>query len=100
MNINIQRAVLASFLWSNDMGMSTKDAFHINLHLFTDDRKLIAAKIEEVTQTEDKFYGLLNSELENTSQNEWLQISMQTPLPFSLAKKYYNKLTDNRGINV
>ena len=100
MNTNIQRAILASFLWSNDMGMDTKDAFILNPHLFTEDCYLIATKINEVTQTQDRFYGLLNMELETTSQNEWLEIAQQTPLPFSLAKKYYLKLTDKRGNNV
>ncbi len=100
MNLNIQRAILASFLWSNDIGTDTKDAFLLNPHLFTGDSKLIAAKINKVTETEDRFYSLLNLELENTSHNEWLQISIQTPLPFSLAKKYYNKLSSNRGRNV
>ncbi len=100
MNINIQRAVLATFLWSNDLDMDTKDAFTLNPHLFTGDRYLIASKVNDVTQTQDRFYGLLNLELENTSPQEWLYISEQTPLPFSLAKKYYSKLTDNRGAGI
>ncbi len=100
MNLNIQRAILASFLWSNDVGTDTKDAFILNPHLFTDDRLLIASKINEVTQTEDRFYSLLNLELENTSSQEWLFIAEQTPLSFSFAKKYYDSMTDNRGSDV
>jgi len=100
MNTNIQRAILATFLWSNDLDIDTKDAFILNPHLFTDDRHLIAAKINQVTQTEDRFYSLLNMELENTSQQEWLEISTQTPFSFSFAKKYYDNLTDNRGDDV
>ena len=96
MSINIQRAVLATFLWSNDLQMDTKDAFTINPHLFTGDLKLVAAKVNEVTKTEDKFYSLLNLELEQTSPSEWLEIAQQTPLPFSLAKRYYAKLNTNR----
>ena len=96
MNLNIQRAILASFLWSNDVGTDTKDAFILNPHLFTDDRLLIASKINEVTQTEDRFYSLLNLELENTSSQEWLEISTQTPLPFTYAKKMHDKMPDNR----
>ncbi len=92
MNINIQRAVLSSFLWSNDVGIDTKDAFILNQHVFTGDRILIAAKINEVTETEYKFYSLLNMELENTSQEEWMEIAQQTPMPFSLTKRYYEKL--------
>ena len=100
MNINIQRAILASFLWSNDMGMNTKDAFKLKPSLFTDDRYLIASKINETTDTEDRFYGILNLELENTSPSEWLEISQQTPLPFTVAERYHNKLPDPRGRNI
>ena len=97
MNINIQRAVLSTFLWSNDTGLDTKDAFTLNPYVFTGDRVLIASKINEVTDTEDKFYSLLNMELENTSLEEWMEIAQQTPMPFSLAKRYYEKLeSDNR----
>ena len=97
MNINIQRAILASFLWSNDMGTNTKDAFLINQNLFDGDRYLIASKINEVTNTEDKFYGILNLELENTSPQEWLDISTQTPMPFSFAKKLHDGQDDPRA---
>lgn len=100
MEVNIQRAILATFLWANDLEIDTKDAFILNPHFFTEDRYLIASKINEITQTEDRFYGLLNLELENTSQQEWLHIAEQTPLPFSFAKKYYDKLNDNRGVDV
>jgi len=100
MNVNIQRAILSTFLWSNDLDIDTKDAFILNPHLFTGDRYLIASKVNEATQTHDKFYGLLNLELENVSPQEWLEISTQTPLSFSFAKKYYDKLTENRGGSV
>ncbi len=97
MNVNIQRAVLSSFLWSNDVGIDTEDAFILNPHVFTGDRILIASKINEVTETEDKFYSLLNMELENTSREEWMEITQQTPLVFSFAKRCYEKLeADNR----
>ena len=100
MNVNIQRSILATFLWSNDMGMGTKDAFPLNPHLFTEDRYLIASKINEVTDTADKFYGILNLELENTSPQEWVHIAEQTPLPFTYAQKLHDKLPDNRGDNL
>ena len=94
--INTQRAILASFLWCNDLGMPTKEAFLLNVDAFTDDRRLIASKINEVTTTKDRHYSILNMELENTSQQEWLKISEQTALPFAYAKKMHNTLTDNR----
>ena len=93
MSINFERSVLASLLWSNDMSMDTKDAFKIDPNVFTsEDRKMIAIKINQTTDTKDRFYGLLNLELQNTSQYEWLAISEQTPFPFSLAKKTYDRL--------
>ena len=97
MNVNIQQAILASFLWSNDLNMNTKNAFILNPHFFTKDRYLIASKINEVTNTEDKFYGLLNLELENISSQEWLNISTQTPLPLSYARKLHDSQIDPRG---
>jgi len=100
MEINIQRAILASFLWSNDMGMDTMYAFTLNQHLFTGDRYLIASKVNEITDTEDKFYGILNLELENTSQQEWMELSKMTPLPFTLAKKYHDNISDPRGSRI
>ena len=93
---NIESALLGCFLWSNDLGIDTKDAFILDTSIFTNkDRKLIASKINEVTNTEDRFYSLLNMELENTCQHEWLNISEYTPFEFSLAKKYYDKLLLN-----
>lgn len=100
MEVNIQRAILATFLWANDTDTDTKDAFMLNQNLFTDDRYLIASKINEVTDTADRFYGLLNLELENTSPAEWLEISAQTPLVFYFAKKYHDNLTDPRGMGI
>ncbi len=100
MSINIQRAILATFLWSNDMDINTDDAFLLDLSLFTDDRKLIASKINEVTDTEDRFYGILNMELENTSPDEWLAISEQTPLIFSYINQCHKKLHDTYNNNI
>ena len=97
MDMNIQQAILATFLWSNDVGTDTEDAFTLNINLFDGDRRLIAAKINEVTESEDRFYGMLNLELENTSSQEWLYISTQTPLPFSVAKRLHDKQDDPRG---
>ncbi len=96
MNVNIQQSILSTFLWSNDLDMDTKDAFMLNPSLFTGDRYLIASKINEVTDTPERYYGVLNLELENTSPAEWLEISTQTPLPFSFAKKMHNNLPDQR----
>jgi len=100
MNKNIQESILATFLWSNDMGIDTKDAFTLNLRHFTGDLYLVAAKVNEVTATDDKFFGMLLLELENTSPQAWLDISQQTPMPFSVVKRLHDKQPDPRGRNV
>ncbi|MDM5264701.1 hypothetical protein PF327_10890 [Sulfurovum sp. XTW-4] len=98
MSVNIERALLGSFLWSNDLGMDTKDAFILDTSLFTsDDRKLIASKINETTDTEDRFYSLLNMEIEQTSSHEWMEIAALTPFIFSLSKRYHEYLIEKRN---
>lgn len=100
MNETIQRAILSTFLWSNDLHYDTKEAFLINPNLFTGDRKLIAAKINEVTNTDDRFYGLLNLELEQTFTTEWMELAIQNTLSFKFALRYYNELKKTRGIEI
>ncbi len=89
---NIQRAILSTFLWSNDLAIDTHNAFMLDLDVFNGDAYLIASKINEVTQTEDRYYGILNLELENTSAIEWMEILAQTAMPFSVVKRYHSKL--------
>lgn len=100
MSENIQRAILSTFLWSNDFGMDTDEAFTLDASVFTGDKYLIASKLNEVTNSEDRFFSLLNIELENTSPREWTFIAEQTPLPFSVAKRYYEKLREENKVNI
>jgi len=96
MEINIQRAILASFLWANDLMINTDEAFILNSNFFTGDRKTIASKINEETR-KDRFYGMLNLVIENSNTAEWMEISAQTPLPISVAKRYHDSMIDPRG---
>lgn len=88
-NINIERSILSSFLWANDVGTDTSYAFKLDEAVFTGDRKLIARAINQETDTEGRYYGLLNMRIENSLNHEWIELSMQTPTGLSFAKKNY-----------
>ena len=89
-----ENAVLASFLYADDMGTDKTDTFILAADAFTTDfRRRVATKINATTAV-DKHYSLLSYELENVIEStqyeqEWLNILAQTALPFSLAKKYH-----------
>ena len=92
-----ENAVLASFLYADDMGTDKTDTFILAVDAFTTDfRRRVANKINTTT-TVNKHYSLLSYELEYAIEStqyeqEWLNILAQTPLPFSLAKKYHNDI--------
>ena len=87
--INIERSILSSFLWSNDLGIDTGNAFILDENVFTGIRKQIATAINEETNG-DRYYGLLNMRIENSQNEEWMELSQQTPTCFSFTKKNYN----------
>ncbi len=103
--MNIQRSILASFLWLDDLASGEemksdshkKDVFVIDESLFTGERRTVAAEINRTTASADRMYGLLNYTLENRMPYEWAEISSQTPLPMNVAKKYYEKLKNDRN---
>ena len=105
MNVNIQRSILASFLWLDDLasveemksGSYKKDVFVMDESLFTGDRRAVAVEINQTTTSPDRIYGLLNYTLENRIPYEWTEISSHTPMPMSLVKKYYEKLKNERN---
>ena len=97
MNRNIQCALLSSFLWSDDMGIDKKDAFRVDVSVFDNDFKQIAEKINDTTETNERFYSLLNLQIENAAPSQHFEIATQTPLPFSLAKKYHEQLVKDRN---
>jgi len=96
-NEDRENAVLASFLYSNDIGLDTKDAFQLAEDAFTSDfRRRVAVKINATTAV-DRAYAYLSYELENAIEGtvyemDWVNILAQTPLPFSLAKRYHSDI--------
>jgi len=96
-SIDIQRATLASFLWADDLGLDTKDAFLLDPYVFDGDRRVIAHKINDTTQTEDRFYSLLNMRIQNEVPHEWMEISTYTPFSLERAKLYHDDLVRERN---
>ena len=96
--IDRENCILASFLYSNDMGMNTEDAFMLDSRIFTSSyRRATADKINEESDG-DKYYGYLSVTLrELTSgtsfEQDFIDIESQTPMPFSVAKRMHEKLT-------
>ena len=88
----IERTILSTFLYANSLQYDTSQAFKLDPNVFTGVRKLIAAKINEVTDTEDRFYSLLELELEQTTTDEWMMITVQDSFIFPMAKKYHDHL--------
>ena len=84
-----QEAVLTTFLWCNDVAIDSADAFILDKNTFDSDLRQIVELVNDCTQTEDRYYSVLNLKIEGHFPNQWLRLSLQTPLPFSLAKKIY-----------
>jgi len=96
-NIDRENAVLASFLYADDMGTDKKQSFELDSRIFTSSyRRATANKINDETNN-DKMYGYLSVTLQDLTANtmyeqEWINILAQTPLPFSMAKRIHNDL--------
>ncbi len=90
MNVSYQTAILASFLWcvDTDTQKDTENAFMLDLSVFDGERRTIASKINEQTQ-ENHYYSMLNIEIEQTSNTEWLEMSKVTIVSLNQAKAYH-----------
>ncbi len=94
-----ENAILSSFLYADDMGEDKTDTFLLSEDAFTSAfRKRIAIKINATTAT-DKAYSLLSYDIESSVEgsvfeHNWIQILAQTPLPFSLAKRYHDDVRE------
>jgi len=95
---NIQETIIASFLWADDMMMDKTDAFILDSNRFDKDLNLIVQLLNKETD-DDKMYGQLLMEMENTMQDLWLRLSTRTPMPFSVLKRLYEKLGDKNKTN-
>ncbi len=96
-SIDRENAVLASFLYSDDMGTDKTESFELDSNIFTSSyRRATANKINDETNG-DKQYGYLSITLEALTENtefeqEWINILAQTPMPFSVVKRIYADL--------
>ena len=95
--VDRENAVLASFLYSDDMGEDTDKAFLLAEDAFMSEfRKRVAVKINATT-TVDKAYSVLSYDIENSVSNtvfeqDWINVLAQTPLPLTLAKRYHDDI--------
>lgn len=98
MSVDIENAILCTFLLSNDMGEDLTNVYKLNTSIFTSPyRKRIAERINE---TEDHAYGYLSFLIENDTQGtiyeqDFINILSQTPLGLGFSKKYHDKLIEN-----
>ena len=95
--INRENALLATFLYADDFGIDKTDAFILDSNIFTSSyRRALANKINDETKG-DKFYGYLLTTVGDLTVGtkfgqEYMDILDQTPLCFSVAKRYYDDL--------
>jgi len=92
---DIEYAILGTFLWSHDMGLSADDAFILAPSVFTGTNKQIALAINRETDN-DKLYSLLNMSVEEKYPVEWLEIATRTPLTFAMANRLHTKLIEEQ----
>jgi len=95
--INRENAILSSFLWSDDTGIDKSEAFILDENIFTSSfRRDVAAKINDETKGE-KYYGFLNVTLSDHTlrtkhELEFMDITAQSSMPFSVSKRYHTAL--------
>ena len=91
-DLSVKDSILASFIWSADVGMDTKDVFLLDVSLFKDDEsKALALMINKETSGE-RYYSLLNMKIEQTMPSLWLRLSAQTPFIFTVLKRVHDDL--------
>ena len=72
-DLSVKDSILASFIWSADVGMDTKDVFLLDVSLFKDDEsKALALMINRETSGE-RYYSILNMKIEQTMPSLWLK---------------------------
>ena len=95
--INRENALLATFLYADDFGIDKTDTFTLDSNIFTSSyRRATANKINDETAGE-KFYGYLLTTMGDITngtafEQEYINLLDQTPLCFSVAKRYHDDL--------
>ena len=95
--IDRENAVLASFLYADDVGTDKTQAFNLDSNIFTNEyRRAVANKINDEMDG-DQFMGYLSITLEGQTEGtvfekDWIDILAQTPMPFSVVNRIHNDL--------
>jgi len=103
--IDRENSLLASFLYADDVGTDKSDTFILDVKIFTSKyRKRLAEKINAETENE-KLFGYLSVTIEDVTkgtpfENEWLNILVQTPFPFSVSKRIHDDLQKEFKVRV
>jgi len=95
-SLNIERSLLSTFLYANEYNNDSAEAFILNPDYFTGVRKKIAKMLNEETETGDRFYSLVNFEVERKFPAEWVALSSYSSFTFSEAKRCYDELVKAR----
>ncbi len=95
MVLNIERAILATFLYANDLEDNLDEIYFLDTRAFsTPFNQRVAQKINEV---KDSGYGFLSYQIEDSIEGtqyeqEFLYILEQTSLGLKFSKSYYQAL--------
>ena len=92
---HIEDAILSTFLFSNDFGLNMDEVFKLDVKAFTSPYSQRVA--ERINSVSDGCYGYLMTQIEEKTvgtvhEAELIDIMAQTPLVFSIAKRYHNDL--------
>ena len=93
--INIERAILATFLYSNDLGDNLENVYKLDLRAFsTEFNKRVA---EMINNEKNGNYGFLSYTLEEKVEGtkyeqDWIEILAQSSLGLKLSKRYHDTL--------
>ena len=93
--INVERAILSTFLFCNDLGDDLNKVYKLDLSVFsTEFNKRVAKRINEVA---DGAYGYLSHTLEESIrgtvyENDWILILSQNSLGLGYSKKYHDSM--------
>jgi len=102
-NLNIERAILSTFLFINDTNDILEDVYKLDLRAFsTPFNKRVAEKLNLVR---NGHYGFLSYQLEESVRGtafefDWIEILAQTPLTLKYSKRYYDDLLKKQLMKV
>ncbi len=97
--VNIENAVLCSFLFMDDVQMGGEHSFifELNTKIFTSKYRQSVAEQINKESAGDRCFSMLNVTLEEKThktvyESNWLDILGQSWIPLTLAKQYYRLL--------